>query len=349
MPVKHYLSIIPCAIIAIGARLCIPKAGTWVPVAPTTQLCLPRGDVKHSRWVNFESSKSRPIRWIVEDVIPADTVTLISSTSGAGKSMIALHLSLCLMTDNNWLGHKCFKSNVGYWDQDNPDSVLTENRICAIVKGMGIDMSSLSDSWVFRPHASAILMQEDLRNKLIVDLVSRKIGVIIIDTFASVNPYEESAVMAARVITDGLFPFVEAGITPIILHHIGKDHVDFKGKVRKRTGIHAARGSSALIASVGAAFNLMMDGDDRYLECVKPRYGNVRPIKIEYDENGAIGLPEWEVRIGSPSESRLSYSDLTQIIARHKLSHLSSRKLVKRLSLMGFKTSQSTASKALSE
>jgi len=171
---------------------------------------------------------------------------------------------------------------------------------------------------------------------------------LIVDTLASVNQIDENMAAAGRVISDGLFPFVDAGISPVVLHHIGKDSIDNRGNVHKKTGINAPRGSSALVAACGAAFNLMMEGDDRYLECVKPRYGRVQPITIEYDEDGAMGLPDWTIRI-STDRVKLSHENLTHMLVENRWQNLSSRKLVETLRLKGFTISQSTAHRALSE
>lgn len=246
-----------------------------------------------------------------------------------------------------WLGVPTQKGNVAYWDQDNPDNVLTDNRVCAIARGLGVSLESLPSSWIFRA-AGPVLMNAVERKLLIDELKSRKIAVLIVDTLASVNQIDENMAAAGRLISDGLFPFVDAGITPIVLHHIGKDSIDNKGNIHKRTGISAPRGSSALVAACGAAFNLMMEGEDRYLECVKPRYGRVQPITIEYDEDGAMGLAGWTIRI-TTDRVKLSQENLTHMISENRWQSMTSRKLVETLRLKGFTISQSTAHRSLSE
>src|SRR6185503_2862054 len=167
-------------------------------------------------------------------------------------------------------------------------------------------------------------------------------------TLASVNPWDEQGVTFSRVITHGLFPLVEAGIAVVVLHHIGKSTIDSKGQKHQRSGIEAARGHSSLVASVGAAYNLMREGNKRYLECVKPRYGHQPNIYIDYDEDSAMGLPDWKIMIGSPRVS-ISKENLTQMIQLKDWTALTSREIVKRVGLSGFFVSQSTASRALSE
>lgn len=302
---------------------------------------------------SIDSAAPSPASWLVEEYIPANTVTLLSSVSGSGKSILALHLALSLLSGRDWLGFKCRQSSFAYWDQDNPDSWLTDNRVCAIRLGLGADSSALAGSVVFR--ARERVLGSAARIAEMIEWI-RSIGatVLFVDTLASVNPYSENDPnQMARAIVDNFFPFVDAGITPIILHHIGKDFIDSKGNPRRRTGIHAPRGSSALAASVGAAFNLDRStesgrlSDSRRLECVKPRYGSAPTVQLVYDEEGYIGSPDWKITVSNLGH-QVSQDFVTQFITRHAVGNVSSRKLVQLLKDAGHLVSQSTAARALS-
>ena len=306
----------------------------------------PLSNIDWKSATQFSEAKPRPIEWVVDEIIPTNTVTLINSVSGAGKSILAAHLAICVLTGKSWLGLPTRQGRVGYWDQDNPDSVLTDNRICALARGLGVDLTQHEGAFIFRATGPVLLNQME-RNLLIAELKARRITLLIVDTLASVNPLEEGDGFH-RVMTDGLFPFVYSGITPVVLHHIGKDRIDNKGQKHRRTGIDAARGHSSLVASSGAAYNLLMYGEERYLECAKPRYGKIQPITIDYDEDGALGLPDWTIRVNS-TRVKVSQENLTHMIRENNWQSLSSRKLVKILADRGFSTSQKTASRALSE
>ena len=45
-------------------------------------------------------------QWIVEDVIPDETLTLLSGDGGTGKTTLALQLAVAMRTDGDWLGMK---------------------------------------------------------------------------------------------------------------------------------------------------------------------------------------------------------------------------------------------------
>lgn len=300
-----------------------------------------------SRASGFNKAISRPVSWIVDEIIPANTVTLLSSTSGAGKSVLATHLAVCALTGNRWLGIETRQCEVAYWDQDNPDATLTENRIVAVARGLGMKAEDMPPGIIFRAHGPVIDNPNEVL-RLRDQLATRRIGFLVVDTLASINPWDEQGVMFSKVITQGLFPLVEAGITPLVLHHIGKAQVDNKGQKHARSGIDAARGHSSLMASVGAAYNLLREGQKRYIECVKPRYGHQPPIHIDYDEDSAMGLPDWRITIATPRVN-LSRVNLTQMILSKGWGAMSSRQIVEKVSLSGFFASQSTVARALSE
>lgn len=301
-------------------------------------------------WIKHRSISAAapsPVSWLVDDYIPANTVTLLSSVSGSGKSVLALQLGICIAYGRDWLGLKCRQSRFAYWDQDNPDGWLTDNRICAIKRGLGLEGDITNDSDIFRS-AGRVLGRPERIAELIHWMQDIEARVLFVDTLASVNPYSElDPNEMARAVVENFFPFVDAGITPIVLHHIGKDFVDNKGATRRRTGIHAPRGSTALVAAVGAAFNLdKSDDGSRKLECIKPRYGSAPTIHINYDEDGHVGSGDWRITVTSRSV-KVSHDFLIQFIKEHKLRDISSRELVRMLATKGYSVSQSTASRAL--
>lgn len=238
------------------------------------------------------------------------------------------------------------KSGIAYWDQDNPDRWLTDNRIYALKSGLGLN-DALPSATIFRTNRR-VVGNHQMMHDLTEWLTSKNIGMLIVDTLSSISPgAERDPSEAVATIGENFFPMVDLGITPLILHHIGKDILDTRGGSRRRTGIHAPRGTSALVAAVGAAFNLDRDGDTRRLECVKPRYGLAPTLQIDYDEDGHMGSEDWKVTITCPLK-RVSQDFVTQFATEHGLQTASSRKLVSMLRDRGYTVSQSTAARALS-
>jgi RecA-family ATPase len=51
-------------------------------------------------------------KWIVEDVIPDETLTLLSGDGGIGKTTLALQLAVAMQIDGDWLGMKVTQGSV---------------------------------------------------------------------------------------------------------------------------------------------------------------------------------------------------------------------------------------------
>lgn len=304
---------------------------------------------------SFADATTRPIEWLIEDLIPRNTVTLISAPAGFGKSIIGLHMALCILTDSPWLGYNCKQGGVAYWDQDNPDRVLSDNRLIAISKGLGLDAIPRSPaSLLFRTNRSITASEIELRG-LINRLVELEISAIFVDTLAAVNTRPENAAEEmAQVIVNTFFPMVESGITPILFHHMGKEMIVPDGKnikIHRRGGVNAARGSSALPAACGAVFNLEMNPDTKnvILHCVKPRYGKPPKLEFAYDEQGEIGNSDWKITLKAVKR-RETPDSVTQLLMRPEsefLRSMSSRQLMRALQDKGMSISQSTANRAL--
>lgn len=52
----------------------------------------------------FAESDPAPREWLVPDLIPSGTVTLLGGDGGTGKSLLALQLAVSVATDSAWLG-----------------------------------------------------------------------------------------------------------------------------------------------------------------------------------------------------------------------------------------------------
>lgn len=176
---------------------------------------------------------------LIEGIVDAGTVTMLSGPYGTGKSFIALDWALCIASGTDWMGHAVEQCRVLYiaaegayglrkrvkaWRALHPDAWPDDN-IRLI-----IDPVQLGEP----AHLDALL--DDAKN----------FDVVVVDTVArcSVGMEENSAKDMGRLI-DALYKLRDAhsegGTTVIPVHHTGHD------KSR-------ARGSSALPAGVDAVF-----------------------------------------------------------------------------------------------
>lgn len=79
------------------------------------------------RPLDFHPNQSPPpAKWIVEPILEADTVTLFTGDSGAGKSYISITMMLAIVRGEPWVGHDTMtwpeagQGKVLYIDNENP-------------------------------------------------------------------------------------------------------------------------------------------------------------------------------------------------------------------------------------
>jgi len=300
---------------------------------------------------SFADAKTRPVDWLVEDLFPRKTVTFITAPTGTGKSIIGLHLALTILTGRPWMNLPCKQGPVAYWDQDNPDHELTENRLLAIANGMSLaEIPRIPESILFRTKHRI----NEARDKLLAELKEMEAIALFVDTFAAVNPFNENDnTLMSQIMVDCFFPFVEAGITPIVFHHPAKEILLATPKQLKayqRQGPNAARGATGIPAACGTVFNLVLD-EEKHVTLVnaKPRYGNPRTITFLYDESGEMGKDDWRItlRPARPQASVESAISFVNGLIPQVRDAMSSRKLVESMFEEGYYMSQTTAARAL--
>lgn len=300
---------------------------------------------------SFAEAKTRPVDWLVEDLIPRRAVTFITAPTGLGKSILSLHMALTILTGKFWMNLPVHQGPVAYWDQDNPDSELTENRINALALGMGLsEIPKEPESILFRTKHRV-----DKASKGLVDELKEMGAVVLfVDTFAAINPFNENDnALMSQVMVDHLFPFVEANIAVVVLHHPGKEILlatPRQLKAYQRQGPNAARGATGIPAACGTVFNLVLDEEKRVtLVNAKPRYGKPNSITILYDESGEMGQPDWRItlRPARPQASVESASNYLKSLMPQVRESMSSRRLVESMLEEGYYMSQTTAARAL--
>lgn len=93
-----------------GATAERPRRRRANPVARPTQL-LPLTTVAASRLLATEPP---PRRWIVEDMVPAGAVTLLSGDGGTGKSLLAMQMAVSVVTGRPFFGRAVEQGPVLY-------------------------------------------------------------------------------------------------------------------------------------------------------------------------------------------------------------------------------------------
>jgi len=77
--------------------------------------------------------------WLVPDWIPANTVHMMGGDGGTGKTLLAMQLTVCTGTNNEWLGHKIAKPGVVLYYGAEDDRDEMHRRLEDVCRGLDVD------------------------------------------------------------------------------------------------------------------------------------------------------------------------------------------------------------------
>lgn len=89
----------------------------------------------------------RPVparQWLVPDMIPARTVTLLGGDGGTGKSLLALQLAVAAVAGLRWIGLPVTTGPALFLSAEDEEDEL-HRRLADVAEGMGIDLARLRD------------------------------------------------------------------------------------------------------------------------------------------------------------------------------------------------------------
>ncbi len=156
-----------------------------------------------SRFYCAATLKGKPVyprEWLIQDLVPQNTVTLFSGDGGTGKSLLSLQLAVAVSTGRQWIGKAVSEGSVIYMSAEDDDNEL-HRRLDDILRAergayddlKGLTLRSLAGE-------SALLAIEDkvslIASELFEELDERAADeaptLIVIDTLADVYPANEN-------------------------------------------------------------------------------------------------------------------------------------------------------------
>lgn len=174
--------------------------------------------------------------WVIEDLIEANTLTMIFGAAATAKSFLALDLIGSIITGNDWRGHHAKKGSVLYFCGEGKAGLTRRRNAYEVHHGESLGGSRLfvSNSAIDLGDSEALLLvKAAIREVQRTSTEPLALGVI--DTLARHNSGDENDTQAMSKFITGLDKIREEfGCTLLVVHHAAKDAA--KG----------ARGSTAL-------------------------------------------------------------------------------------------------------
>lgn len=215
------------------------------------------------------SMESGSQAWIVDGLIPAQAITLLTGAAGIGKSMLALALSGSVAWGKSFLGRRCEQMPVLILDRENPLSVV-HDRLEDLHIGQHRDIRYWG-MW----HEAQYGQPPDPNAEIIRRFVVSGKPLVVMDSLIAFLHGSEQDATETRKFMQILRRLAAAGATVVVLHHTGK------GDTSKDY-----RGSSDIPAAVDAAFVLERTGGGTGLEKLTLRNFKMRCAEAP----GRLGL-----------------------------------------------------------
>jgi hypothetical protein len=206
------------------------------------------------------------VHWLVDGMIPAGGITLLTGRSGIGKSFIALDLARAALKGENWLGRRVSKAPMAILlDKENPLAVAQSR-----LERFGME-NAAGLKWV----GGWLDWHVEIGGDELME-TAREGALIVVDSLAAhYDGDSENDSVQVRGWFQRLRRLASAGGAVLVIHHSGKSE----------TGKNY-RGSSDVLAAVDAAYLLEADGEGDQMQslrlsCFKQRScEQLRPIHL---------------------------------------------------------------------
>ena len=225
----------------------------------------------------FEFSKIgeielKPIEWIVEDYIEADSLAQVFGDPGGGKSFVAIDIACCVATGTKWHGHDVKQGAVFYIAGEGHNGL--NRRFKAWELGHDV---RINEAPIYKSHRAAQLYDatEAAKVSQSIEQIVKETGVkpvlVIIDTLARNMGGDENSTQDMNAFIKHLDTFLKEPYRccVMVVHHSGTGDKD------------RGRGSSAMKGAIDAEYKVALHAASKTIQItsVKMKDAELPPAK----------------------------------------------------------------------
>lgn len=253
---------------------------------PVRDQLMPLGEVKRRLLLHASELEDTPPEWIIEDVLPRDSLTVVFGESGSGKSFIALDMGLAIARGADWHGHQIDRPGIVIYICGEGKTGI-KRRLRANSKLHGYNLNDVP----FYVSRTSVQMLDQGQVRSLVDEIkdladaAGLAALIIIDTYARNfgDGDENSTKDASRWVEAADLAREETGASVMVCHHSGlteKDRMRGAGALKAAidTEIKVAKADDGIVSIKGLK---MKDGED-----VAQHNFNMEFIHLGTDDKG---------------------------------------------------------------
>ena len=237
-------------------------------------------------------SKAPPASWLIDQVLPDTSLSILGGIPGVGKSLLALSMAAAIVGGRPLFGQ--FKVNrsgpVLIVDEENSQQHLGE-------RARALRIQDLSIHFLYFQH---VLLDDHRSFEMLIQVIEKLKPVqIFIDSLLRVHKAKENDATEMSKVMEKLREITNMGIGVCCLHHHGHKE-------------NRARGSSDIIGAIDLEYLLTKNADHLELHTGKTRGTQIEPmsLKIQSHSEGPtldyLGIPESPADINKKREAVLS-------------------------------------------
>ena len=243
-----------------------------------------------------------PNKWAVEQLIPADGITILSAPPGSYKTWLLLDVIIGVASGKDLFGKfKTMQSTVLVIDEENGPRLI-QDRLDLLGAGDKLPIQYMF-STDFQINEKSILRLLELCKEYDIKFVT-------IDSLIRVHAGNENDAVEMAKVFRHLRKLTMAGITLLITHH------NRKGNGKNSNSAQEMRGSSDILAALDCQLSLVRDDDRLKLIQNKVRFTEeLDPLDISIKKNGELVSFVYEGVLKQPeSRTKLIRAAIVEVL-----------------------------------